>query len=258
MRSLTGSFARSKNNPLGKIFSRPFLAIFEADAEALLTSKMVIGWLIVGLFFGTLIVIGNTTFTAAGNISTILGLFVLLWSFVIIGISAGAVSSESGIVADSLLSRPVKRYEYILAKVCGRCAVVMTCYLIISIFLSILAIRLCPIGSLDYWGWLRGIVMMGLLLLFLTSMGVMFSTLSGSTVISVILMLLVWWGMISGLAIARMDAGSPGYLMDHMRDIINGTWNDTLWQSAGIFLGMAFLFVVVAVLFFEEKDLGSD
>ncbi|MBN1563528.1 MAG: hypothetical protein JXA10_06810, partial [Anaerolineae bacterium] len=53
--------------------------------------------------------------TAADALAGLLGTFPLIWSLFIIVNTSGAVSAESGVVADSILSKSVTRYEYILA-----------------------------------------------------------------------------------------------------------------------------------------------
>jgi hypothetical protein len=236
----------------------PFYAIYEADILTLVRSRIVLAWLIISFFIGSLIVISNPLAEAMDRIQTNLWLFVYVWSLMIIGLSAGAVSSESGVIADSLLSRSVKRYEYILAKVCSRCSVVLMVYLVVVFILSLIAVRIAQVGDLDYWGWLRAVLMVGLILVFLTILGVMFSTLSSSTVVSVILVLLTWYMMLFALPIAQLDMVSPAYLLGHSSSIMTGYWDDNLWQMAGVFPLICFFFVLIALYYFENKDLASE
>lgn len=236
----------------------PFFAILEADVMTLLKSKVVIAWAIISFFIGSLILIGSGPVEAKDRISGNLWLFVYAWSLMIIGLSAGSISSESGVIADSLLSRSVKRYEYILAKVCSRCGVVLAIYLIVMFILSLIALRVSSIGDIDFWAWLRAVLMVGLILAFLTILGVTFSTLSPSTVVSVIVVLLTWYMMLFALPVAQLDMVSPAYLVNHTSDIMTGYWDDTLWQMAGIFLALCLVLTLVSLYYFEEKDLASE
>lgn len=240
-----------------RIKPSPFLAILEADLESLITGKIVITWLIAAFFLGTLVVIGGTS-EAKDRIGSVLWLFILVWSLVVIGISAGSVSSEAGVIADSLLSKSVKRYEYILAKMVSRCSVVLMVYLVVSVILSLVAVRVAPVGSLDYYGWLRAILIVGLALLLLTIIGITFSTLTSSTIASFILVLLVWYGMLTALPLAEMDAASPTYLANHFPDVMAGWWSTTLWQMTGIFIALIVSLALVTLFYFENKDLTGE
>jgi len=236
----------------------PFCAIFEADILTLIKSKIMLAWVIISFFFGCLIVISNPLASAMDRIQTNMWMFIYIWSLIIIGISASSISSESGVIADSLLSRSVKRYEYILAKVCSRCTAVLVVYLTVIFVLSLIAVRIAPVDDLDTWGWLRSVLMVALILIFLTILGVTVSTISSSTMVSVILVLLAWYILLVAAPSAQMDMLSPGYLIDHASRIMTGYWDTTLWQMAGSFSGISTLLILIAVFYFEGKDLVSE
>ena len=241
-----------------KLKPTPFYAIYEADVMTLLKSKMVIAWTIISFFIGSLILLGSVLSEAKDRIGSNLWLFVYVWSLMIIGLSAGSISSEAGVIADSLLSRSVKRYEYIIAKILSRCSVVLMVYFIVTFILSLIAVRIAPIGDIDFGGWLRAVLMVGLVLAFLTILGVTFSTISPSTVVSVIVVLLAWYMMLFALPVAQLDMASPGYLVDHASRVMTGYWDDTLWEMAGIYVVFCLILTLIALYYFEEKDLASE
>ena len=241
-----------------KIKPTPFLAIFEADMETLIKSKIVIIWFIVSFFIGALIITGNAAKEAKESISSNMFLFIFLWSLVIIGLSAGAISSESGVVADSVLSKSVKRHEYIMAKLCSRLTLVLTVYLIVIIILSLLSLKVSQTGTMKYAGWIAGVLSVALALAFLTTMGVMFSTLTTSTVVSVIATLLAWFSMLIALPLAGMSEISPAYLVQKMPEVMGSWWDTNLSQIVGVLAGLSVLFVLIAVYYFDGKDLGSE
>jgi len=73
---------------------------------------------------------------ASEALANLLATYPLIWSTFAIVVSGGAVSSEAGVVADSILSKAVTRYEYILAKVTSRLITVLGIFLI-QVILSV-------------------------------------------------------------------------------------------------------------------------
>jgi len=121
----------------------PFLAMTQADLEGMVKSKIVWGWILAALFLEAIRSRARSrTMGASFTITEGLSDFIFIWSMIIIGITGSAVSSESGELADSLLSKAVKRHEYILAKFCSRVALVFTIYLGISTVLAGLTMRI--------------------------------------------------------------------------------------------------------------------
>ena len=107
----------------------PFLAIMEADLGSLFRSKLTYGWLIAALFLEVIRVLGSRS---QGKTSGVIGAglsdFVLIWSVIIIGLTASAVSSEAGEFADSIMSKSVTRFDYLLAKFSSRIVYVLSVF----------------------------------------------------------------------------------------------------------------------------------
>ena len=104
-------------------------------------------------------------------------------AIVVIILSAAAVSSESGVVADSILSKAVTRYEYILAKLASRVVVVSAIYLAVTVPTAYLVARYAE-RDVTVTGVVLTILSLGAILIFLTTLGITFSSFLGNPFIS--------------------------------------------------------------------------
>lgn len=105
-------------------------------------------------------------------------------------LSSSAVSGESGIIADGILSRSVTRSEYMAAKVISRLGFTAVIYLLIMVPFAYLIIRYAaPDTSIG--GVAVGLMIVCLLLTFLGALGITFSTLFSNVLLDVLGLLLV-------------------------------------------------------------------
>ena len=232
----------------------PFLAMTQADLEGMVKSKIVWGWIVAALFLEVLRSLGSGTMGASFTITEGLSDFIFIWSMIIIGITGSAVSSESGELADSLLSKAVKRHEYILAKFCSRVALVFTIYLGISTVLAGLTMRI-GVNDIEIYGLSFSILAVALVLIMLTTMGVTFSTIFPKTIVSIVALLVVWYSMTSFFSlIDEIEFLSPSYLIGELPKIIQGNWSGTEWKIVSGFSLMCIAFLTVSLLYFSRKD----
>jgi len=232
----------------------PFLAMTQADLESMVKSKIVWGWIIAALFLDMLRILGSGTMGASFTITEGLSDFIFIWSMIIIGITGSAVSSESGELADSLLSKAVKRHEYILAKFCSRVALVLTIYLGISTVLAGLTMRI-GVNDIEIYGLSFSILVVALVLIMLTTMGVTFSTIFPNTIVSIVALLVVWYSMTFFFSlIDEIKFLSPSYLIGELPKIIQGNWSGTEWKIVSGFSLMCIALLAVSLLYFSRKD----
>lgn len=232
----------------------PFLAMTQADLEGMVKSKIVWGWIVAALFLGVIRSLGSGTMGASFTITEGLSDFIFIWSMIIIGITGSAVSSESGELADSLLSKAVKRHEYILAKFCSRVALVFTIYLGISTVLAGLTMRI-GVNDIEIYGLSFSILAVALVLIMLTIMGVTFSTIFPNTIVSIVALLVVWYSMTFFFSlIDEIEFLSPSYLIGELPKIIQGNWSGTEWEIVSGFSLMCIAFLAVSLLYFSRKD----
>jgi hypothetical protein len=232
----------------------PFLAMTQADLEGMVKSKIVWGWIVAALFLEVMRSLGSGTMDASFTITEGLSDFIFIWSMIIIGITGSAVSSESGELADSLLSKAVKRHEYILAKFCSRVILVFTIYLGISTVFAGLTIRI-GVNDIEIYGLSFSILAVALVLIMLTTMGVTFSTIFPNTIVSIVALLVVWYSMTFFFSlIDEIKFLSPSYLIGELPKIIQGNWSGTEWKIVSGFSLMCIALLAVSLLYFSRKD----
>ncbi|MCK5238411.1 MAG: hypothetical protein KAR33_02615 [Candidatus Thorarchaeota archaeon] len=233
----------------------PFLAIMQADLKSLIRTKITYGWLIVAMFIHVLFVLGAVAYMDTSSIIVqVLSDFTMFWSFLVIGISASAVSSESGEIADSIMSKSVRRYDYILAKFASRISYVMVIYLAIISVIGGISLRMAE-NTHEVNGLIVTILFVALLLIMLTTLGVTFSTVTSNTVISIVSLLILWFAMITFFPALDLGLIAPTELMIVLQDVIQNVWTGDEWIPAVVYSTITVLSVVISTIYFSLKDI---
>ncbi len=233
----------------------PFWAIMQADLEGLFKSKITYAWLLAGIFLSvirvlTAVLLGTTSRIIALGLSD----FMYIWNMLVIGMTASAVASEAGEFADSIMSKSVKRYDYILAKFSSRICYVMIMYLSITAVLVGVSLKMLK-NDYEIYGLVTSILFVALALIMLTSIGVTLSTVMPSTVISIIVLLILWYSMTFFFPLLDLGFLSPSDLANHLPDLIKGIWTGEEWKTAVSFAAVAAATTGLSTLYFSEKDL---
>ncbi|MHA1930397.1 MAG: ABC transporter permease [Candidatus Thorarchaeota archaeon] len=233
----------------------PFLAIVEADLGTLFKTRITYGWLIVGIFLQVIRVLSAPPIVGSSTI-IVQGLsdFIFIWSMLIIGITASAVSSETGELADSIMSKSVKRYDYILAKFSSRVIYVMTIYGAITAVLVGMALRMMD-NNHEVHELMVTILFVALVLIMLTVIGVTLSTLVSNTVISIISLLILWYAMVFIFPILDLGFLAPGDLMIQLEDVLQGDWSGEEWKTSAVYSSITIISIVLSTVYFNMKDL---
>jgi len=233
----------------------PFLAIVEADLGNLFKTRITYGWLIAGLFLQMIRVLSAPPIVGSSAI-IVQGLsdFIFIWSMLIIGITASAVSSETGELADSIMSKSVKRYDYILAKFSSRVIYVMTIYGAITAVLVGMALRMMD-NNHEVHELMVTILFVALALIMLTVIGVTLSTLVSNTVISIISLLILWYAMLFLFPILDLGFLAPGDLMIQLEDVLQGVWSGEEWKTSAVYSSITIISIVLSTIYFTMKDL---
>jgi len=233
----------------------PFLSIMQADLKNLVRTRITYGWLIAGMFIHVMTLLGAVAFVDTSNIIVqVLSDFTTIWSFLIIGISASAVSSEAGEIADSIMSKSVKRYDYILAKFASRISYVMLIFFAFVAAIVGISLRMAE-NTHEVNGLIATILFFALLLIMLTTLGVTLSTVTSNTIISVIALLILWASMISFFPALDLGLVAPTELMVVLRDVMQDVWTGDEWIPAVVYSTITLLSIVVSTIYFSIKDL---
>jgi ABC-type transport system involved in multi-copper enzyme maturation permease subunit len=233
----------------------PFWAIMQADLKSLFKSKITYGWLTAAIFLQVIRVLGTFPLETTSTVITKgLSDFIYIWSMLVIGIAASAVASETGALADSVMSKSVKRYEYILAKFSSRITYTIVTYLAITTVLTGASLKIVK-NDYEICGLIVSILFVALTLVMLTSVGVALSTVIPNTVIAIVILLVSWYSMTFFLPIIDLEFLSPSNLMNQLPNIIQGVWNGEEWKTAASFAGIALASTALSTLYFSKKDL---
>jgi hypothetical protein len=170
-------------------------------------------------------------------------------------LASSAVSGESGIIADGILSRSVTRSEYMAAKVISRLGFTAAIYMLVMIPFAYLIIRYAaPDTSLG--GVAVGLLVVCLLLTFLGALGITFSTLFSNVLLAVLGLLLVM--VLSGFVLQFLGLTwmSTTAVVYGLPDTFRG--NTPVWDLVRVFLVFSSLTAAaIATSFwvFRERDL---
>lgn len=192
---------------------------------------------------------------ASEALAGLLSAYPLLWSTVAILISAGAVSSEAGVVADSILSKAVTRYEYILAKMVARLLTVVGLFVSVAIPAAVLIGRVEG-SDLARTGVVWSIVLIAAILALITSLAVTFSTLFNRTLVAVVVTWFLWYISNFIFAVLEIEEFSPVHVVEQLPLMLQGDYHaPDLWRTLALFSGTAGAVISLAVQHFARKDL---
>ncbi len=201
------------------------LAILKADVASLSRSWVLRGWLaalLLAEFFliaTTIVGLRSIRVPASNIIATNLGGFLLIWSTLIIVISAGSVSLEADIISDSILSRACTRTQFIVAKLLGRSVVILGIYLVAASIVAYAAYRYAA-ADVTPATMAVAISVVGLALLLLVSLGVLFSVVFNNTIVSVVALLLLWYVASPIFVFAGAEYLSPASLVRNLPAVL--------------------------------------
>lgn len=233
----------------------PFAAILLADLRSLFKTKITYGWLIAGSFLQVIRVLSLAPIAGpAVSITEGFSDFIVIWSFVIIGITASTVSSETGELADSIMSKSVKRHDYILAKYTSRILYVLTIY---ALIISISVVGSVRMGGdkYDLVGLIGAVLIVALALVMLASLGVTLSTIISNGTIAIVSLLIIWYSMTLFFPVLDLEFLSPSYLVSLMPDVINGLGFDDVLNTVASYALITTALTLLSTAFFSVKDL---
>ncbi len=196
-------------------------ALIKADIAQLARSWVLRGWLIAlalaEFFTITTTVVGNrgAAIPASMLVTTTLAGFLLVWSTLIIVLSAGSVAPEADIISDSILSRACTRNQFIAAKIISRAGVILAVYGLAAGSTAFVAYRYAA-ADVTTQTLITSIGIVGLAILLLVALGVLFSVVFNNTVVSVVALLLLWYVASPIFSFMGADYLSPASLIRNL------------------------------------------
>ncbi len=194
----------------------PFLAILRHDLRTLVGSWLVRLWLAATVVLTLLLTAANWNQLPTARLvaSLLFPYLVFPWFLVVMVLGVDPVSgSRAEALADGILSRPVTRYEYLLATWAARVVVVLGTYLIVMIP-SICVLRLVhrPEGladTLTLYGIAAAMGVVALVLVFQVSLAFLLGTLLRKPLLTIVVLLVLWYPVNGVLYAFRLEEFSP-------------------------------------------------
>ncbi|MBT3377838.1 MAG: hypothetical protein HN742_26630 [Lentisphaerae bacterium] len=234
----------------------PFLGAFQFDLRGMVRSHVVQGWLaLTALFaFGAMMNALEKSIPAPDLLGEVLKGYILVWSTVVIIISAGAVSAESGVVADSILSRGITRYAYILSKYASRLfTALVVCGVVILPLAFFAGLHLS--GDVAAKGVAIALTYILVHITFLTVLGVTFSIWFDRAIVGIAVLWLMCYFF--GAICSALDVGfmAPMRLVRDISAALNGRGDaGDLWRACAGFGAPSIVLCALGTMWFARRD----
>jgi ABC-type transport system involved in multi-copper enzyme maturation permease subunit len=208
----------------------PYLAILGHDLRALWASRLVRLWLAATAMLTLLLAAANwTKFPNATLIASLLFPYLVFpWFFVVVVLGVSPVSgARAEVLADGILSRPVSRYEYLLAAWSARVLLVLGVYLVVMvpvIAIVTLAKRPVPDDAVTLFGIVSALGVVALVLTFLVSLGFLAGTLLRKPLLAAVVLIFVWYPIGVVLNAFSLEEFSPISLSRAMSTQLRQPW----------------------------------
>ncbi|QEE17962.1 ABC transporter permease [Promethearchaeum syntrophicum] len=212
-------------------------------------------WILV-IFF---VLLSNTINTADIVLTTnsVLTIFIFLGTMVASIPADLCISGEIGGLADSLLSKSVNRWQYVLSKFVSQILLVFIIYattfgIIIGFFE---ALNLVPF-LFDYGQFMSVLGLVALILTMFVSFAVMFSVIFPKPLYSMIASLILWFFLVFMFLVGPwVSIYSPVSLIFNLGSILLDTWTVDLWKIA-VFNSIPIVICIISgTIIFYQKDL---
>lgn len=168
---------------------------------------------------------------------------------------AGAITQDIDVAADSILTRGVTRYDYVAAKLLSRASVVATVHVTATLPMVFLA-RRAGLDDATTGGLIMSSVLTGVLLVFLTVLGVAAGTVLRNLAIAAVAIMVAFFS--EGLIFDFLDLTflSPTRVIGELPETIRGETG--AWEQAHVLLAFtagAIMFALAAFQVFERREL---
>jgi ABC-type transport system involved in multi-copper enzyme maturation permease subunit len=182
--------------------------------------------------------------SAASLMSELLQFTLLVGTTLVIVLTAGAISSERGTMADSVLSRGISRYQYFLGKWHARLVTILGTFLFVG---AIALIGSCVLlqSDLSLGGSLMALLLVAAVLAVVVSAGVTVSALCQSTVLGIAVLWMLLHGLGVALAVLQVGQLNPARLFRILPALLRGQYD---LEMQAILVGWCLLASVGAAL----------
>jgi hypothetical protein len=172
----------------------------------------------------------------------------------IIALTGGSISSERGIMADSVLSRGISRYQYFLGKWHARMVAIMGTFLAMGL-LALAGSFFLFNEDLHLGGSLMALATLVAFLAVVATCGVTVSAISNSTMLGIAILWLALYGVGFGLSLLPPPIMTPVRVLDNLPNTLRGYYD---FAVLGKLIGWSMLSSVgvasVGLIYFSRRD----
>jgi hypothetical protein len=210
----------------------PFLAILRHDLGILLGSWLVRIWVAASALLTLFTAMSNwQQFQTAPMIASLfVPWLVFPWFVVVMVLGVNPITgSRAEALADGFLSRPIARYEYLLAIWAARVLVVLGNFLVVTvpaIAVAMLAKRAAPADHVTLYGVVASLVVVALVLTLQVSLAFLMGTLLRKTLLAVVVLLFLWYPVNMLLHTFKLEAFSPISLNQAIPTLLRQSWRE--------------------------------
>jgi hypothetical protein len=173
----------------------------------------------------------------------------------IIALTAGAICSERGTMADSVLSRGISRYQYFLGKLHARLLLVLGTYIAMCLVALAGGLMLLHGEALTLHGSVVAIGSVGAVLIIVVTCGVSVSAVSSNTVVSIAVVWLSLYGVGFAMSLLPSHYPSPDRALERLPDVLRGYYDlRTAYNFILGSLGVSVAVSLVGMFFFSRRD----
>ena len=170
-------------------------------------------------------------------------------------LSASSINGESGIIADSILSRAITRTEYVCAKILSRMGFILVSYSVVIIPFSYFMLRYGVDDTVDssvFLGW----IIIGSILTAVAAFGILTSVLIANLLPAVLLVLLTVSLSSALMQFLGLELLSISAVIQQLPEIFRGeTFTSDGIQIIITFLLLTSILLFPAIFIFGKKDL---
>jgi ABC-type transport system involved in multi-copper enzyme maturation permease subunit len=241
----------------------PYWAVFQSDMRQTLRSWIYRLWVLMSLAAA----VGYLLFRfgarqVAGMVQSapeMLGdvLTWVIWGSVtlIIVMTAGTISGERGIIADSVLSRGISRYQYFLGKWHARLFVILATFLVLAAVSLGGAYVLLHSEHLTITGSLVAVALVASLLVLVVTSGVSVSALSTSTVVAITLVWILLYGVGFLMSLLPPQYPAPDRALQNLPNVLKGMFDiDMVGRLISGALSLSLLVALAGMIGFARRD----
>jgi hypothetical protein len=240
----------------------PYWAVLQADVHQTLRGWVYRVWVLVSILAAggyMLYRVGlaheaGIVQSAAKLISDLLQGTVLGSVTLIVVLTAGAISSERGTMADSVLSRGISRHQYFLGKWHGRLASVLGTFLIMGAVVMVASLFLLQ-EDLKLGGSIVALLTVAALLGVVVTCGVTVSAMFNNTLLGVAVLSVLLYGGGFALTLLPAQFPSPKRALDCLPHILRGYYDlRSLAELIGCSVLVSLFTAVVGLAVFARRD----